>query len=153
MTEKTGKRLSFLDRFLTLWIFAAMVFGVGLGYFIPGAEKLINSFQVGTTNIPIAIGLILQWCDPGSSRDIFRDNKYFLSDIFQLPCCFLSDIFIRSSEKSDAYRFFSLFNTTRNETAVTNMTTLIACDQERPGKRKPLIASPLNISTTDLIIE
>ena len=45
MTEKTGKRLSFLDRFLTLWIFAAMALGVGLGYFIPGTERFINSFR------------------------------------------------------------------------------------------------------------
>ena len=70
-------KLSFLDRYLTLWIFLAMLIGISIGYFIPNSAEFINSFSTGTTNIPLAIGLILMMYPPLTKVNFKQIPKVF----------------------------------------------------------------------------
>ena len=86
---ETTKKLNFLDRYLTIWIFTAMFIGIGIGYFVPESSNFINQFNTGTTNIPLAVGLILMMFPPLAKvkyeklGELFNHPKVLLLGLFQ----------------------------------------------------------------------
>lgn len=89
MSQGNIKRLSFLDRYLTLWIFGAMAIGLGLGYLIPNFSEVLSSMQIGTTSVPLAIGLIVMMYPPLAKvkyeklGQVFKDWKVLLLSLVQ----------------------------------------------------------------------
>lgn len=89
VAEMRPERMSFLDRFLTVWIFLAMAVGVGLGIIFPGLQHQVDALSIGTTNVPIAIGLILMMFPPLAKVDyaqlgvVFRDKRVLALSLVQ----------------------------------------------------------------------